>query len=207
MSQLPPNLPPTSFMTKKEIFHEFYSAGALLEGHFLLSSGLHSEHYIQCARVMMSARRCERLCSALAVNIYSNLPNAKIDRIVAPAMGGILVGYELGRQMNVLSVFVERVKGEFRLRRGFDIPPGSNCLVVEDVITTGGSAREAIATVEEQGGRVEGVACLVDRSGGDVYLGVKLIPLITFNVPTYRPENLPPHLAARKPVRLGSRSL
>ena len=157
-------------MERDEILAEFRAAGALLEGHFLLSSGLHSDKYFQCARVMMDAERGARLCAALAERVRRELPAVSElsapELIVSPAMGGVVVGYELGRQLGLPSVFLERVDGRFTLRRGFAIAPGTACLVVEDIITTGGSAREACEVVESLGGIVTAVACLIDRSEG-----------------------------------------
>ena len=196
-------------MTDKEVLDEFRAADALLEGHFVLSSGLHSKHYLQCARIMMDPRRSERLCKALIAKIHmeTDLRLDKLDRFVSPAMGGILVGYEMGRQTGIFSVFLERVEGLLKLRRGFDIPKGGNCLIVEDIITTGESARETIAAVKNLGGNVVGVACLIDRSGGKAKFGVEFVPLAEFFVETYHPGALPPELEAVEPVRPGSRRL
>ena len=193
-------------MKREQVLQEFRDAGALLEGHFLLSSGLHSEHYFQCARVMMDAKRGARLCRALAEKLRRELPRP-VQLIVSPAMGGVVVGYELGRQIQAPAVFLERVEGRFALRRGFAIDKGCHCLVVEDIVTTGGSAREAIAAVQAEGGQVVGAACLVDRSGGEAQLGTRLISLADFHVPTYTSDNLPPNLQGRHAVRLGSREL
>lgn len=198
-------------MTDEEVLDEFRAADALLEGHFVLSSGLHSKHYLQCARIMMDPRRSEKLCRALIAKIHTQtdirLDEIEMARFVSPAMGGILVGYEMGRQTGIPSVFLERVEGNLKLRRGFDIPEGGNCLIVEDIITTGKSAKETITAVEELGGNVVGVACLIDRSGGAAKFGVEFVPLAEFFVETYRPDFLPPELKAIEPVRPGSRGL
>ena len=196
-------------MTDEEVLDEFRAADALLEGHFVLSSGLHSKHYLQCARIMMDPRRSEKLCKALIAKIHTEteLRLDKLDRFVSPAMGGILVGYELGRQTGIPSVFLERVEGNLRLRRGFDIPKGGSCLIVEDIITTGKSAKETITAVKELGGNVVGVTCLIDRSGGAAKFGVQFTPLAEFFVETYRPDALPPELKTTEPVRPGSRGL
>ena len=193
-------------MKREQVLDEFRAAGAWLEGHFLLSSGLHSPAYFQCARVMMDARRGARLCRALAEKLRARL-SQPITRIVSPALGGILVGYEMGRQLKAPAVFLERVQGRFTLRRGFAIEKGDNCLVVEDIITTGGSAREVIAAVKEQGGRVVGAACLIDRSGGKAKLGTRIVSLARVHVPAYDADNLPPQLQAIPPLRAGSRGL
>lgn len=202
-------------MERDEILAEFRAAGALLEGHFLLSSGLHSDTYFQCARVMMDAERGERLCAALADKVRRELSAAPErpapELIVSPAMGGVVVGYELGRQLGVPSVFLERVDGRFALRRGFAIAPGTSCLVVEDIITTGGSAGEACAVVESLGGVVTGVACLIDRSEGvaaaTTNITVPLIALAKISVAAYPPNALPPHLRDTPATRPGSRDL
>ena len=193
-------------MNRKQVLDEFRAAGAWLEGHFLLSSGLHSPAYFQCARVMMDAKRGARLCRALAEKLRERLTRP-VTLVVSPAMGGVIVGYEMGRQLKVPAVFLERVRGKFTLRRGFTLSRGDNCLVVEDIITTGGSAREIIAAVKEEGGRIVGTACLIDRSGGAAKLGTKVISLARVHVPAYTADNLPPQLRAIPPVRAGSRGL
>ena len=159
-----------SEMSEAEVLAEFRAAGALLTGHFVLTSGLHSPFYLQCARVLMDPARAGRLVAALAPRVAPTAP----DLVVAPALGGIVLGYELGRQLGCRSIFVERVDGSFTLRRGFEIPPGSRIVVAEDVITTGLSTRECIACCIAAGGEVVAVACLVDRSAGKAELGVPL---------------------------------
>src|SRR3954467_8030952 len=150
-------------MNEDEILAEFRAADALLEGHFILSSGLHSPRYLQCARVLMDPRRAARLCQALA----AKLPDiGRIDLVASPAMGGVIVGYETGRQLGVPAIFFERVEGKLALRRGFTIAPGTRCLMVEDVVTTGLSSRECIAAIEAEGGKVAGASSLIHRSGG-----------------------------------------
>jgi orotate phosphoribosyltransferase len=191
-------------MTEDEILAEFRAAGALLEGHFILSSGLHSPLYLQCARVLMDPSRAARLAGALAANIPPDL-RAAIGIVVSPAMGGILVGHEMGRALGMEAVFVERPAGRFELRRGFRLEPGQKVLLVEDVVTTGLSSREAIAAVEEAGGEVAAAAALVDRSGGTADLGVPFFPLIRLSVPAYQADALPPDLAALPAEKPGSR--
>ena len=193
-------------MKREQVLQEFRDAGALLEGHFLLSSGLHSPLYFQCARVMMDARRGARLCRALAERLGQELPRP-VELIVSPAMGGVVVGYELGRQMKVPAVFLERVQGRFALRRGFAIEKGARCLVVEDIVTTGGSAREVMDAVRQEGGRIVGAACLIDRSGGTARLGAKLVSLARVRVPAYAADALPAWLRDMPAVKPGSRSL
>lgn len=194
-------------MTRDEVLDEFRAAGALLEGHFLLSSGLHSPVYLQCARVMMDAARGGRLCAALAEKVNATLGRDAIDLVVSPAMGGVVVGYEVGRQLGVPAIFTERVDGTFTLRRGFDIPEGACVLMAEDIVTTGKSSRECIACITELGGRVVGASCLIDRSEGEVDLGVPLVSLTGYKVPAYAEDALPPELAATPAVKPGSRGL
>ncbi|MEL6233539.1 MAG: orotate phosphoribosyltransferase [Pseudomonadota bacterium] len=192
-------------MTPDDIIAEFRAAEALLEGHFVLSSGLHSDTYLQCARVLMDPRRAARLCAALAARLRAG--GLEADLCVSPAMGGVIVGYELARQLDLPSLFAERVEGAFTLRRGFDIPPGARVLMVEDVVTTGLSSRECIATIAAHGGQTVAAACLVDRSGGTADLGVPLTALIEIDAPAYAADALPPALAALPAVKPGSRGL
>lgn len=191
-------------MTDEEVLAEFRAAGALLEGHFLLSSGRHSAHYLQCARVLMSPDRAGRLAVALAAKLPRDL-RARIDKVVSPAMGGLIIGHEMGRALGVDAVFVERPTGTFELRRGFTIEPGERVLMVEDVVTTGLSSREAIRAIEAEGGKVVALACLVDRTGGGLDLDIPFEPLVSLTFPTYAEEDLPPELAAAPAVKPGSR--
>jgi orotate phosphoribosyltransferase len=193
-------------MDREAVLNEFRAAGALLSGHFILTSGLHSPVYLQCARVMMDARRGARLCAALADKVRARIGVAAIDMIASPALGGIVVGYEMGRQLDRPAVFFERVEGSFTLRRGFEIPEGARCLMVEDVVTTGLSSRECIDAIGEAGGQVVAGCCLIDRSGGAADIGTELIALAEFTVPTYSPDSLPPELAAIEAVKPGSRA-
>ncbi len=193
-------------LTHDEVLNEFRAAGALLEGHFILSSGLHSSRYLQCARVLMEARRAERLCTALALKVKA-LVKGDIDLVASPAMGGVVVGYEMGRQLDVPAIFMERVEGKLALRRGFTIPAGARCLMVEDIVTTGLSSRECIAGIEAEGGRAVGAACLIDRSGGKADLGVPLSALTRLDIPAYPADQLPPELAAIPAIKPGSRGL
>lgn len=192
-------------MTDDEILAEFRSADALLEGHFILSSGLRSPRYLQCARVLMDARRAERLANALAATIRPDIRDA-IDIVVSPAMGGVIIGHEMGRALGKPAMFLERPDGVFHFRRGFALESGAKVLMVEDVVTTGLSSREAIAAIGESGGRVVAEAALVDRSGGKAELGVPFHPLIRIDVPTYDPDDLPAELAAIPAVKPGSRT-
>ena len=193
-------------MTKDQVIEEFRQAGALLEGHFLLSSGLHSAAYLQCARVMMDARRGARLCQALAERIREGLGAEAIDMVVSPAMGGVVVGYEMGRQLGVPAMFTERVDNLLILRRGFALSPGQRVLMAEDIVTTGKSSRECIECITQNGGRVVAASCLIDRSDGAVDLGVPLFALAGFRLAAYEADQLPPELAALPAVKPGSRA-
>jgi orotate phosphoribosyltransferase len=191
-------------MTEQEILAEFRAAEALLEGHFILSSGLHSARYLQCARVLMDPARASRLASALARSLPLEI-KSKLSLVVSPAMGGVIIGHEMGRSLGLEAVFVERPTGTFELRRGFRIERGQKVLLVEDVVTTGLSSREAMKAVEQAGGEVIAAASLVDRSNGLADLGVPFFPLIRLDVPVYEPQNLPPELAAIPVEKPGSR--
>ena len=190
-------------LTEADVLAEFRAAGALLTGHFVLTSGLHSPYYLQCARVLMDPVRAARLVGGLKVGVEPWNP----DLVVAPALGGIVLGYELGRQLGSPSIFVERVEGSFALRRGFEIPAGSRIVVAEDVITTGLSTRECMACCRAFGGEIVAVACLIDRSAGKAELGVPIVSLATLDLPTYAQHKLPPELAAISAVKPGSRGL
>ncbi|WP_037498271.1 orotate phosphoribosyltransferase [Sphingomonas jaspsi] len=192
-------------MTDDEILAEFRAADALLEGHFILSSGLRSPRYLQCARVLMDGARAERLARALAAKLPTELSES-IDVVVSPAMGGVIIGHEMGRALGKPAMFLERPDGVFHFRRGFALEKGQKVLMVEDVVTTGLSSREAILAVEEAGGVVIGEASLVDRSSGKADLGVPFTPLIRIDVPTYDANDLPEELAAIPAVKPGSRA-
>ncbi len=192
-------------MTDDDVLAEFRAAQALLEGHFILSSGLRSPRYLQCARVLMDPARAERLARALAAKIPAAV-KARISAVIAPAMGGLICGHELARVLGVQSMFVERPTGTFELRRGFRVEPGQPVLLMEDVVTTGLSSREAIAAITAAGGEVIHAAALVDRSGGTADLGVPFTPLIRLDVPSYSEDALPPELAALPAVKPGSRA-
>jgi len=193
-------------MTEDEILSEFRSVDALLEGHFLLSSGRHSAYYLQCARLLMNPERAGRIALALTQKMPRELRN-EIEAVISPAMGGLIIGHEMGRALGVDAMFVERPDGVFGLRRGFSIAPGTKILMMEDVVTTGLSSREAIAAIEDAGGHVIAAGAVVDRSAGTVDLGVPFFPLIQLNFPTYAPDELPPELAATEAVKPGSRKL
>jgi orotate phosphoribosyltransferase len=192
-------------MNDEEILAEFRAADALLEGHFILSSGLRSPRYLQCARVLMDGARAERLARALAEKLPEPI-RMRIRAVVSPAMGGVIIGHEMGRALGVPAMFVERPDGIFHLRRGFTLPTGAEVLLVEDVITTGQSSKEAIVAIQEAGAKVIAAAALVDRSGGSADLGIPFVPLIRIDVPTYAAADLPPDLAAIPAIKPGSRA-
>ncbi len=192
-------------MEDEEVLAEFRASEALLEGHFLLSSGRHSAHYLQCARVLMNPDRAARLALALAQRIPRELRKT-ITKVVSPAMGGVIIGHEMGRALDVDALFVERPEGTFEFRRGFALDENDKVLMVEDVVTTGLSSREAIKAIEAEGGQVVAAAALVDRSNGEVDLGVPFHPLIVISFPTYAPDELPPELAATPAIKPGSRA-
>jgi orotate phosphoribosyltransferase len=178
-------------MNRETVLSIFKETGALLEGHFQLTSGLHSNQYFQCARVLQYPHHCDTLCGDIATRFKS----AAIDVVIAPALGGIVVGQEVGRQLNARTLFTERKDGVMQLRRGFDIRSGERVLVCEDVVTTGGSIGEVIEIVRSLGGIVAGVSCIVDRSGGSVKFrveeGGEQYPVLTMHVVTYKPESCP----------------
>ena len=187
------------------VLKEFRDAGALLEGHFILSSGFHSSAYLQCARVLMEPRRAERLCASLAEKIRA--ADIAADLVVSPAMGGVVVGYEMGRQLGLPAIFFERVDGVFELRRGFKIKGGQRCLLVEDVVTTGLSSRECMEAVQVLGGHIVAAASLVDRSGGRANFSVPFIPLIRLDIPHFAPDQLPATIVGIPAIKPGSRGL
>lgn len=191
-------------MTEDEILSEFRTADALLEGHFLLSSGRHSAHYLQCARLLMNPERAGRIAMALVQRIPREL-RGEIQAVISPAMGGIIIGHEMGRALGVDAMFVERPEGVFGLRRGFTLETGTKILMMEDVVTTGLSSREAIAAIAQAGGEVIVAGAVVDRSGGTADLGVPFYPLIELNFPTYAPEDVPAELALTEAMKPGSR--
>lgn len=193
-------------MTEDEILSEFRSVEALLEGHFLLSSGRHSAYYLQCARLLMNPERAGRIALAITQKIPREL-RSEVEVVISPAMGGIIIGHEMARALGVDALFVERPDGVFALRRGFSLTPGAKVLLIEDVVTTGLSSREAIAAIENAGGVVIAAGAVVDRSAGTAELGVPFFPLIQLNFPTYAPDELPPELAASEAVKPGSRKL
>ncbi|MXP08707.1 orotate phosphoribosyltransferase [Pseudoblastomonas halimionae] len=191
-------------MTEEEVLAEFRAAQALLEGHFVLSSGRHSANYLQCARVLMDPQRADRLALALSRKLPREI-RAQVDKVVSPAMGGLIIGHEMGRALGKEAIFLERPEGTFELRRGFEIAEGEKCLMVEDVVTTGLSSREAIKAVHDAGGEVVAEVALVDRSMGEVDLGVPFFPLIEITFPTYAEDEVPAELEAVPVTKPGSR--
>ncbi len=188
--------------TQEQYLQAFTDAGALLDGHFLLSSGLHSPRYLQCALVLQDPPLAERLCRDLA----EDLKDLEAETVVGPAIGGIVVAYELARALGVRGIFAERKDGSMQLRRGFTIRPGERILLAEDVVTTGGSLKEVIAAIKDSGGQIVGVASLVDRSGADdPGFGMPLVSLLKIDVPTYTPEACPLCEAGSPAEKPGSR--
>jgi len=191
-------------VTQDEVLAEFRSSGALLEGHFKLSSGRHSGHYLQCARVLMNPARAARLAEAVVAGIPAQVLEA-IDVVVSPAMGGIIIGHEVGRALGKDALFLERPDGVFHLRRGFALAKGAKVLMVEDVVTTGLSSREAIAAVLREGGEVIAECAIIDRSCGSVDLGVPFYPLLAIDFPTFDENSIPEALARVEVTKPGSR--
>lgn len=192
-------------MTSDDVLDEFRDAGALLEGHFVLSSGLHSSVFLQKMFIFQDPARTEKLCSALARKIEDTF--GKVDVVVSPAVGGIVPGYETARHLGAKAIFVERENGAFALRRGFSIPDGARVVMVEDIVTTGLSSRECLAALREHPGMILGAACLIDRSGGRADIGVPMVSLAVLDIPNYAADALPPALAAIPAIKPGSRSL
>ena len=193
-------------MTPEQVLSEFKKAGALLEGHFILTSGLHSDVYLQKSLIFTDARRTTKLIKALAKKVREELKTAP-TAIVSTAVGAIVPGYEMGRQLGLPAYFVERVEGKFQLRRNFTLAKGQPVLIVEDIVSTGGSIKECIETVRAAGGKPVAVAALVDRTGGKVKFGIPFIPLTTWMAKAWAADNLPPHLRNIPAVKPGSRGL
>jgi orotate phosphoribosyltransferase len=178
---------------------------ALIEGHFILSSGLHSPKYVQCAQLMSKPYKANKICQSLAEKIKIDLPD--FDLILSPAMGGIVIGYEIGKLLNKETIFSERVNGEFKLRRDFTIPVNSKVLIIEDVITTGKSSLECSKLVTSNKGIIIGYACIINRSNGKSEIKDKIISQVELNIPTFSKNNLPKELSSIQPVKPGSRNL
>jgi orotate phosphoribosyltransferase len=194
---------PEHAMTQEEVLAEFRAAGALLEGHFILSSGLRSPVFLQKMRVFEDPPRAERLCAALAGRIRETF--GKVDLVLSLAIGGIVPGYETARALGCKAIFVEREGKDFELRRGFDIPAGARVVLVEDIVSTGLSLREGLAVARRYPGEILGAACLIDRSGGRADIGVPLVALAQVDIPAYPADALPPELAAIPAEKPGSR--
>ena len=192
-------------LSYKESLKILKEANALIEGHFILSSGLHSSQYVQCAQLMSKPDKAIKICESLAEKIKKEFK--EIDIILSPAMGGIVLGYEIGKLLNKESIFSERVKGEFKLRRDFSIKKNQKVLIIEDVITTGKSSLECSKLVLDNNAKIVGFACIIDRSNGSSSIKDKIVSQIELNIPTYSKENLPSNLQALKAVKPGSRNL
>ena len=191
-------------LSYKESLKILKETNALLEGHFILSSGLHSAQYIQCAKLLSKPERAEQICSSLALKIKENFN--KIDLVISPAIGGIVVGYEIGRQLKKETIFAERSDGVLTLRRGFEIPKNINVLIVEDVITTGKSALECAKIIEKYKSNVLGYACIIDRSSSNLLIKQKIVSQIKFEIKTYNKNDLPKDLSKIEPIKPGSRN-
>ena len=191
-------------MTDAEVLSEFRASEALLEGHFKLSSGRHSGHYLQCARVLMDPMRASKLAAALAAKLPREL-RSQIDTVVSPAMGGIIIGHEMGRALGKEAMFLERPDGTFGFRRGFGLKPGEKVIVVEDVVTTGLSSKEAMKAIEDAGGEVLALVSIVNRSGANIDFDVPYFALTEITFPTYAEDELPEELAAIPVTKPGSR--
>jgi orotate phosphoribosyltransferase len=178
---------------------------ALMEGHFILSSGLRSEKYVQCAKLLMHPQKAETICRSLADKIKSS--KIVFDIVVSPAIGGILAGYEVARHLSVPTFFTERINGKFTFRRGFQLDKYKNVLIVEDVITTGKSSLECAATIQEFGGKIAGYACIIDRSGDKLLIKDKIISQIKLEIPSFSADNVPDRLKNIKPIKPGSREI
>ncbi len=193
-------------MTLEQVLGEFKKAGALLEGHFILSSGLHSDIFLQKALVFQDAKRTAKLCKALAAKVREQVKQ-KFTAIISPAVGGIVPGYEMGRQLGLPAMYVERQDGKFQLRRGFELAKNQPVLMVEDIVTTGLSSRECLDAIRAAGGKPVAAACLIDRSGGSAKVGVKLVSLASVKFPAWEADKLPAHLRGTPGVKPGSRGL
>ncbi len=192
-------------LSYKESLKILKEANALIEGHFILSSGLHSPQYVQCAQLMSKPDKAAKICDSLSKKIKNEFEN--FDLILSPAIGGILVGYEIGKLLNKETLFSERVNGKFELRRDFSISKNQKVLIIEDVITTGKSSLECSKLVIEKGAKIVGYACIINRSNGKTSIKEKIISQVELNIPTYTEKNLPENLLAIEPVKPGSRNL
>jgi orotate phosphoribosyltransferase len=193
-------------VTTDQVLDLFRESGALLEGHFILSSGLRSPIFLQKAKVFMHPLKAEKLCRALAEKIRAE-GYGDVSQIVSPAVGGIIPGYETARHLGVPAIYTERVEGKFELRRGFELKPGEKVIIVEDIVSTGISIRECIEAIRKTGANVVAAACLIDRSAGEAEVGVPLVSLVQYKVPAYPADALPPELAAIPAIKPGSRGL
>ena len=178
---------------------------ALLEGHFILSSGLHSPRYIQCAQLLSEPTKAKKICESLAEKIKLELGH--IDMVISPAMGGIIIGYEIGRILKIKTIFAERVKNEFVLRRNFSIKKNTKAVIVEDVITTGKSSLECKKLALSYGANIVGFACIIDRSNGKSNIKDKIISQISLSIPTYTKDKLPSNLLKIQATKPGSRNI
>ena len=192
-------------LSYKESLRILKETNALIDGHFILSSGLHSSSYVQCAQLLSKPSKASKLCNSLAEKIKSSFK--EFDLILSPAMGGIIIGYEIGRILNKETIFSERVNGEFKLRRDFVIKKDDKVLIIEDVITTGKSSLECSELVKSVSAKIVGFACIIDRSNGKSVLNEKIVSQVKLFIPTYTKDKLPKNLSSIKAVKPGSRNL
>ena len=192
-------------LSYKESLKILKETNALIEGHFILSSGLHSDKYVQCAKLLSKPNKAKEICLSLAQKIKENFKD--IDLILSPAMGGVIIGYEIGKILNIETIFAERINGKFNLRRGFQISSGQKVLIVEDVITTGKSSIECSNLVKNVKATIIGYACIIDRSKGKSKIDNKIVSKVKMDITTYESNNLPNHLRNIKPIKPGSRNL
>jgi len=192
-------------LSYKESLKILKETKALIDGHFILSSGLHSSRYVQCAQLLSKPNEASKICNSLAEKIQSSFE--EFDLILSPAMGGIIIGYDIGRILNKETIFSERVDGKFKLRRDFLIKKNNKVLIIEDVITTGKSSLECSKLVNSAGAKIVGYACIIDRSKGESDIKEKIVSQIKLDIPTYTKDNLPESLSSIEAVKPGSRSL
>ena len=192
-------------LSYKESLKILKETNALLEGHFVLSSGLHSDKYVQCAKLLSHPKKAEIICASLCEKIKENFN--KIDVILSPAIGGIVVGYEVGRQLNIETIFAERQEGKLVLRRGFEIPKNSNVLIVEDVITTGKSAIECLNLIKDYESKFIGYSCIIDRTNESSLIKEKIISQVKLEIDVFKSNEVPEKLKNIKPIKPGSRNL
>ena len=191
-------------LSYKDSLNVLKKTKALIKGHFVLSSGMHSNQYIQCAKLLSNPQQAELICASLCEKIKKVYK--KIDIVLSPAIGGIVVGYEVGRQLSIQTIFAERLNGKMTLRRGFEIPKNKNILIIEDVVTTGKAALECNEIIKQHDSKLVGYACIVDRSTSELLIKDKIISQIKLKIETYKTNQLPGQLKKIIPIKPGSRN-